>query len=78
MFTNFPPFPDEPPSPCEDDEGMRLVFYDLSADTYIVQDNKNHGAEEFLYLGNSGWDGPSRILVDFDTTTFATDYTSMS
>jgi len=56
----------EPPITC--DEGT-LVYYEINADTYIMKDGIVHGSEEHLYVGNSGWDGNARILVDFDMST---------
>ena len=58
--------------PCT--EG-HLVYYELSADTYIVKDNNVHGGEDHLYIGNSGWAGPSRTLIDFDISNFNTELT---
>lgn len=62
------------PVPCT--EG-HLVYYELSADTYIVKDNNVHGGEDHLYIGNSGWAGPSRTLIDFDISNFNTELTEL-
>lgn len=66
--------PVERPEPCEDGE---LVYYDINADTYIARDTVVHGAEEYLFVGNSGWDGNARTLVDFDISQFNTDLTEL-
>lgn len=55
--------PVEPPMKCE--EGT-LKRYEMNADTYLTKDGLVHGLEEYTYVGNSGWDGPARTLVDFD------------
>jgi len=62
------------PVPCT--EGQ-LVYYDLNADTYIARDNLVHGAEEHLFIGNSGWAGKARTLIDFDINSFNTDLTEL-
>jgi len=66
--------PSERPVACEDGY---LVRYDLNADTYIARDHLVHGDEEHLFVGNSGWAGKSRALVDFDITTFNTELTTL-
>jgi len=62
------------PMPCL--EGQ-LVYYDLNADTHIVPDTNIHGAEEHLFIGNSGWAGKARTLIDFDMATFNTEQTKL-
>jgi len=62
------------PIPCT--EGQ-LVYYDLNADTYIAKDNMVHGTEPHLFIGNSGWAGKSRALIDFDISTFNTELTAL-
>ena len=64
----------EYPITCEEGE---LKIYDLNADTYIANDGAVHGGEQWLYVGNSGWDGKVRSLVDFDISTFNTDLTEL-
>jgi len=62
------------PIPCT--EG-HLVWYDLNADTHIARDNLVHGTEDYLYIGNSGWAGKARSLIDFDMSKFNTELTKL-
>lgn len=55
--------PVEPPIKCEDGT---LVRYEFNADTFLTKDGLIHGLEEYTFVGNSGWDGPARTLLDFD------------
>lgn len=69
--------PVAPPEPCayyneaaeKSEEGV-WVEYDVNADTYLSQDSEVHGTDEHVLVGNSGWDGYVRSLVDFDISTF--------
>ena len=55
----------EPPIKCEVGE---LVRWELSADTSLLNDGTVHGSEEELLIGNSGWAGEARVLIDFDSS----------
>jgi len=54
-----------PPIKCEEGE---LVRFELTADTSLLNDGTVHGLEEQLLIGNSGWAGEARALIDFDSS----------
>lgn len=63
--------------PCDEritigyDENGELQYQDINADTYIMNDKSTHGGEEHLLVGNSGWAGEARTLMDFDISTIS-------
>ena len=48
-------------------------MYTVNADTYLAQDGLIHGEDPYMYVGNSGWDGYTRALVDFDVSSLDGD-----